>query len=228
MSEAGRFSVEILQWEEVHRLPDDWEPPSLRALLELAEIEGVADIGDADLLDMVIMALQDLELEQACDLTLRAVFGDRLSAGVRQNLIDDLQDDRPWEQVADPSRQSGVFTGIVLLQQAFPTRFGKPDAAHVSVRVTPKNAEAKESSRKAPDAAMVLRLLAGGMPNTAVLRRLYSDALGARSFPNARSIVWRLQVDQGEAMTIDVHSSLQWLGSLEDAQDYETAAWPDA
>ena len=128
-----RFRLAIREWNEIHRLPDSWSIERLREVLHQAEFLDPVD--DADVSDMAVLVLQDLDVQDAGELVLKVVFGDRMSAGVRQNLVDDLEDDRPWEQFADVSLQAGIFEAMVLLQQVFPNRYGIPDAVHLQLSV---------------------------------------------------------------------------------------------
>jgi hypothetical protein len=120
------FDVDVDDWQEIHSLSDTWNLPELRALLEEAEFDDA--VADADVEDMTLMALQDLGMREASDLVLRSVFGARMSSGVRQNLISELEEDRPWEQFADVEKQADIFRAVILLQKSVPNAFGTPDA----------------------------------------------------------------------------------------------------
>jgi hypothetical protein len=89
------FQLSIEEWAEIHELLGSWPPGRLRNILELAEFDDA--VADEDCVEMALMALQDLDWRAAGELVLEAVFGDAMTAGVRQNLTDDLEDDRPWE-----------------------------------------------------------------------------------------------------------------------------------
>jgi hypothetical protein len=81
-----------------------------------------------------------------------------------------------------------------------------------------------------PDAALLLRILAGGMDDRAVLRRLFHDALRGVSFAEAGSIVWQASRREapGSGREFSLISSHQWLDPLEDRDAWTTEAWPDA
>jgi hypothetical protein len=226
--DAHPFEVQLTQWLEVHELPDDWSAPQLALLLDHLEIEGVEE---GDQLDMAIMGLQDLDADDAADLVLQTVFAERLKPGVRQNLIDDLEDDRPWEDFADLRHQPGIFSAMTLLQKAFPTRFGKPDIARVEVSIRGEDSQARRWLQGEIDPALLLRLLAGGMPDRAVLRRLFGEALGGIRFDEADAILWRVERNSpaDAAVTeLTLYSSLQWFDPLKEADTWSVQAWPDA
>jgi hypothetical protein len=156
-----------------------------------------------------------------------------LSSGVRQNLVDDLEDDRPWEQFASVYKQAGIFEAMVLLQQVFPQRYGIPDAVRLRLSVQATDAEAAACLRNGPSAPFILRLLASGMPDDAVLKRLYLSELQSDAFADAGAILWMIHrvnagdVSEPASLACDVYSSWQWLAPLEHSIAWEGVGWPD-
>jgi hypothetical protein len=228
------FTIEVLEFSEVHTLPGTWDSQSYRSILEELDYDEIADIAESDLPEMAAMAAQDAGQRKAADRVLSFVFGDAMSAGVRQNLIDDLTDERPWEQFADLELQAGIFEAVEFLQRAFPTDFGIPDAARVRVRLTAKGKHPIEWLRDGPEPSLLLRLLADAMDEEATLRRLYADQLESKSFPEAAAILWRVSKTEDDldrepaCCVLEVHSSLQWLGPLREADgEHHSFAEPD-
>ncbi|MFH1278827.1 MAG: hypothetical protein ABIK65_10665 [Candidatus Eisenbacteria bacterium] len=223
--ETTPVHAELLDHRVVHELPGDWDSGDLRALLEMMEVDP-GDTSDEDLGGLVEMALADLDTDEAGDFVLRRVFGDSMTAGVRQNVVSDLEGDAPWEDFADIGRHAGIFTAVGMMGRAFPTRYGKPEAVRALVRI-----RAAESIGAAPlakgDPAFLLRVLAAGMQKTAMLRRLYGDALHGGAFPEAAPILWRIKVEpdggdpSGRTFLARVHSSLSWIGPLEEAGTWD-------
>jgi hypothetical protein len=222
-TDPREFSVRLLSFKEIHELPGSWPLQRLRRLLEILEID---EVSDAEAMDMALMALQDFDPEDAAGRVLEAVFGDAMRAGVRQNLAHDLSGARPWEEFADLGPQAGIFETCVLLQRAFPRDFEKPDAIAVSVAIeTASRTGAGWVEALSPDPGLMLRLLAPGMGDRAVLRRLFGDALAGPSFPEAAGIVWHLA--HTAPRELSVSSSVQFFGPLEDADAWTAKAWPD-
>ena len=83
------LEAEVLTYREIHELPGDWTPDVLRSLLADLEVE-VDTVPEADLLDLAMMAVVDLDPQDAGVAVLRTVFGDRMSAGIRANLASGL------------------------------------------------------------------------------------------------------------------------------------------
>jgi hypothetical protein len=224
------FQIQIDDWKEIHALPDSWGIDELRLVLEAAEFDD--QVADEDVEDMTLMALQDLDLQEACDLVLQQVFGSRLSAGVRQNLISELEEERPWEQFADVDKQAGIFRAVTLLHKAFPNAFGTPDAVRLRMTVTAESTEGRESLESL-DASLILRLAAGGMDENAVLKRLFEDELAGKRFDAAEHILWQTRLlapverSVPASAVIELVSSHQWFDALEHAQAWRCSAGPD-
>ena len=225
--EPRDFQATVVAAKEVHELPGSWPTDRLQALLADLEVDAV---GDDEAMEMATMALQDLKVDDASDRVLRAVFGDRMRSGVRQNLVPELQEDRPWEEFADITQQAGIFEAVTLLQRAFPREFGKPDATALDLRLETGSPSAGEwLDAPSPDPGLLLRVLAAGMDDHAVLRRLFEASLASDRFPEAASILWHV----GRVETVlpargfRVVSSQQWLAGLSEGQSFPARAWPD-
>lgn len=234
MTTKHGFTVEVLEFEEVHTLPATWTSERYRGLLDLLDFDEGDSVADSDLPEMAAMAAQDTGQREAADRVLSFVFGERLSAGVRQNLIDDLTDDRPWEQFADLDCQSRIFETVEFLQKAFSGEFGIPDAARVRIRIIANGKHECDWLREGPKASLLLRLLAAAMDDRATLRRLYAEQVEGTKFPEAAAIVWlstrhdEVENDSNYSCEVDAYSSLQWFSPLRDSEgEHASDAEPD-
>ncbi|MBC8426534.1 hypothetical protein H8E07_20655 [bacterium] len=226
--ENREFQAQLLSWKEIHALPDGWPSGQLQFLLKLLDVDGVSD---EEALDMAVLALQDRDHDEAAELVLETVFRESMRPGLRRNLSHDLTDERPWEDFADITQQAGIFNASVLLQQAFPLEYGVPDAVSVVVRLD----TARDKGRvwlgdPKPDPALLARILANGMDERAVLRRLFGDSLRGARFEEAHSILWRSSRNAGMETAFDftLFSSHQWFDPLKDLDSWAATAWPDA
>lgn len=232
MSER-KFLLSIEEWAEVHELPGSWPPARLRKVLELVDFDDV--VGDEDVAEMATMVLQDLEEQEAGELVLEVVFGQTMSRGARQNEVDDLHDDRPWEQFAAVGKQAGIFDAIVLLQRAFPRNFGIPDSIRLRLEIKATGEKPSAWLAEGPSSSLLVRLFASGMKDDAVLKRLYESELDSDSdsFPDADAILWQVREfsrsDESDPAVrrYDIYSSCQWLGSLENRERWVGVGWPD-
>jgi hypothetical protein len=218
------YQVTILSINEIHTLKGIWDNDSLRALLELAEVDDLGEIAEADLLEMSLMVLQDLGNQKAGELVLEAVFGDSMRPGVRQNLVDDLQDSEPWNDFAEISQQRGIFIAVCLLHKAFPTRYGTPDAIKLRVRIQPL-ANSPAAALKTPGADWLIRILACGMTEHAMVHRLYEAELKTGEFRDATGLIWDCEPVEDPAgadtsRTFDITASSQLFNTLTARQSF--------
>ena len=199
-----KIELEILNTTTVHSLPGIWTGHELRNLLLKLDMPETEGLGEADLLEMTLMALQDIGHQKAGEAVLESVFGASISAGVRQNLVDDLQDEEPWQDFSNVKQQGGIFVAVVL-SQAFPNRYPNPDALKLELAV-------RGADPAGLDNVVLIRLLSTAMAPTDVLRRLYSTELSQGYFEDADGMVWHRQQQDDENLSII--SSRQWLGPL--------------
>ena len=206
-----KFQLAIDHWSEIHEFPDSWPIARLREVLELLDYDDPTS--DEELSDTVLMLLDDRGPRKAAEVVLEAVFGDQMSAGVRQNIAEDLQEDEPWAQHAAVEQQAGIFAAVVLLERAIPKFFGHPEAVRFHLKVSSSVPEAQAWLTDQVDAALILRLLAEGMDSDVTLNRLYEYELDGDWFPAAGDILWC--VSKIDAGCYSVISSLHWMASLE-------------
>jgi len=215
------YQVTIQSLTEVHALPGMWTPEKLKTLLELADFDDIGQLADAELFDMSLLVLQDLDEQEAGELALEAVFGSTMRPGVRQNLVDDLREDQPWDDIAELAHQKGVFETMIILQQAFPNRYGTPDASCLHIKVVAER-DSGIVAMNCEDPLWLTRLLAAGMNERDILLRLYAEEIARKEFPTAEHIIWHSKMldADGKQQTIEIMSSLRWIGSLSQGQEY--------
>jgi hypothetical protein len=225
------FDVVITELKSVHDIPTAWTPAVYRHFLEQAEFEAIDEIDDADMGEMAIMALQDLEPEEAAEIVLATLLGDRLSKGVRQNLVHEMKEDALWEQYAQTSCHADLFLAGVVLYRAFPKLFTYPDIGRLTLTMTPVNELAKKQLAAGVTAPFLARLLADAMDDHGLLKRLYEDQLAGNHFPTAQDIIWHtvmLGQQADGSVTYQLYSSWEWLQPLKLTRAYQSTAYRDA
>lgn len=217
------FDLLIMELKSVPDLPNTWTDTLLKQILRQVEYEEIDDIDSTDLHDMTVMALQDSKPEKAAEAVL-AVLASGLAVGVRQNLAYEMKGQRMWEEFANPAFHEPIFVTAVLLNQAFPKVYSRPDIARLILQVTAGNPAANRQLSQ-PTAALTARLVAAGMDDHSTLRRLYADSLARGSFPEATSIIWQVQVRNQAAETAEwiVYAPWYWLRPLQSIRTYTAA-----
>ena len=218
-----KFELSIDGWHEIRELPDSWPISKLRDVLALLEYE--AEVSDEELAEVVLMLLEDQGPRLGAEVVLEAVFGDQMSAGVRQNIAVDLREDEPWAQHATVAQQAGIFAAVVLLHSAMPKFFDHPEAVQFNLRLHSNVLEARAWLNDRVNPGLVVRLLAQGMETHATLNRLYKDELNGDAFPAANDILWC--VSKIDADRYSIISSRHWVASLEDRVNWTASAAPD-
>jgi hypothetical protein len=226
------YDVDVIALNVVRDMPGTWTEADYLALLEALEVTGIDGLSEADLRDMALMALQDLDPEEAADAVLALKLKDAVSRGARQNILQDLVDDqRPWEEAADISLHSRIFAAAVLIQAAYPARFPRPDMLRLTLRMTAKTPHAADAFEAPPAPAFVARVLSDGMSETSVLERLFEDRIESNSFADAAGIIWQAEFSDiatdPPAATLTVYSATLWLKAMEEVESFPSDAHPD-
>jgi len=223
------FSVQVLDFANILEIAGARTSVDDAALLDALEFGERSGLSDADLREMCILSLQDMDPEEAAYTVLKHDLGSVLRDGQLRNMANEMLDEKLWEEHADSSLHERLFNVGSLLYAAFPRTFPKPDAVRVVIEITAGNDASKACLLPSPDETLLVRLLADGMDDHAVLHRLYGDELAGSSFPNAAEVVWIATVTgvEGNAVTMEIVSSGYWLDALEDTEAYESSAYAD-
>lgn len=230
---AMLFDISVTGLEKVSDMPGTWNDRDLQELLRQLEVEDIEEISGDDLRDIALMALQDLEPKEAADAVLAYKLQSSTKPGIRQNIVQDLlEDQRPWEEAADIKLHARIFASAVLLQQAFPKVFSRPDMLHLTLLLKGLIPEAKSILSNPPEAAFVTRVLADGMNENSILERLFDEQLASHSFPEADNIIWQAEfseqsLDGHASALLSIYSSAHWLSAMEQVSEFKSKAYND-
>ena len=225
----NNFDVEILKFSNLLEIEGAWKSSDLEALLSEMEFGDTSQMGDSELREMCFMSLQDQEPDEAAYLVLKQVIGSDLKDNQLRNISHEMLNEKLWEEYVDPAFHERLFNVGSVLYAAFPQVFPKPDAVHVSLKVTANDAPSRQSLNLPLTEALVVRILADGMQDNAVLHRLYGEQITGKSFPNAEEIVWIVdtQVDGEMGLLLNVTGSGYWLDALERTKSFSSNAYSD-
>jgi hypothetical protein len=226
----NKYQVEILEMKEVHELPEAWTNDSLSNFLEHIDYDDIAFIAPEELKEMTAIVLSDLEPDDAIDQTLAYRFGDLLNKGKRQNLIEEVQEDRIWEEYADLSYHKELFNVCCMLYWAFPKKVPEPDIVRISLKVTALNT-ASEPNIKLLTPSFIARLLNDGMDSHNLIYRLFDEQIASNKFEESTHIIWQVEengYDPDEhAHTFNVYTAWTWVDELKGVERYESQAFSD-
>lgn len=225
----AQFKLKVIRFSILNELEGVWRLDDFLELLELMEFGDTAGIEADELREVCLMSLQDLGPRDAASLLLQYKLGDKLGKGQISNMSSEMLDEKLWEEDSDMTLHEQLFNVGSLLSAAFPSRFPEPDAVRVTLHITAGNVLAEQVLSQSLSESFLVRLLADGMDDGAVLRRLFDEQLTSRSFPEAESIVWTVHAEaiSDSSVQVEVISSGYWLDSLRSTRAYESNAYGD-
>lgn len=223
------FHVRVLDFSQIEEIDGARSDQDFADLLEAMDYGDQSGMDEDERREMCLLSLQDMEPEDAAYVVLKHDMGDVLRDGQLRNAANEMRDEKLWEEYADTSLHERMFNAGSLLYAAAPSLFPEPDAVRVELEVSATNESAKALLTPAPNESFLVRLLADGMDDHAILHRFYGDQLKGRSFPNADEVVWIVRAEStGEnSMKLGVTSSGYWLDALDGVDQYDSAAYAD-
>jgi hypothetical protein len=218
------FTVERLSFDTLSELPNSWQNQDYKELLLKMNYDNPDEIEPTELKAMCQMSLTDLEPTEAAQLVLGYLFADQLNAGQIENLAHQMLTEKLWEENPELGQHEGFFKATQLLYEAYNGKFPRTEAVQFQVRLNTEDPEALAVFDTQPEAPL-LRLLAQGMPDNTLLKRLFSEQLAGTSFPEAQDIIWQLRTVEKADKTVvfEVVSSAYWLDDFKYADTYEAA-----
>lgn len=219
------FEVKVLSFKNLLEIENAWDSKSYLDLMEVLDYSDIENMSESDIKETCLMLLQDLKPEAAAYCLLKYRLGSSLKEGQLRNLAVEMQDDKLWEEYADPGLHEQFFCVGCLLYSTFPKVFPKPDAVQLTFEMVPKNVVSKVNLSNKLNESLVLRVLADGMSGNDVLIRLYGDQLKIQPFAEAENILWTLKVIKTieSKVVAEVTSSGYWLDSLIGVDAFESS-----
>jgi len=184
MQMPNRYEVLVQELKEVHDLPDGWSSLDFIRLLDRLEYDDPASIAPEELEDMASLALSELEPEAAAEMLLELRLGERLRAGQRRNMAEEMKDERLWEEYPEMSCHEALFNVAGMLYLTFPSQFPEPDVTRIRLKIRAMSTE-WEATLQSLTAPFLARLLDDGMDGQNTLRRLFDEQLDSHRFPEA-------------------------------------------
>ena len=225
---APTFTVERLTFSTLTELPNTWQNKDYKALLVKMNYDNPDAISETELKEMCLMSFTDLEPREAAEIVLGYLFPEELNAGQISNLAHQMLTEKLWEENPELPLHKGFYQATQLLHDAYNGTFPATKAVEFQVKCTAENPDALAVFADEP-AAPLVRLLAPGLSDKALINRLFSSQLEGDKFEEAKSILWQLTVKEKTANSIifDVVSSAYWLEDFKYADTYEASTHAD-
>ena len=216
------FTVERLSFQHLSELPTAWQNIDYLALLKQLDYDNPEALAPAELKEMCQMALTDLEPAAAAEAVLTYLFADELKPGQLEQLAHQMETEKLWEENPQLPLHEGFFNATQLLYTAYNGKFPHPQAVEFKVKITaPTPADLAVFDQE--PAVPLLRLLAQGLTDHALLHRLFGEQLAGGEFAEAPSILWQLTPSEktADSVIFEVISSDYWLEEFKYADTYE-------
>ena len=226
---APKFTVERLTFATLTELPNTWQNQDYKALLVKMNYDNPDGISEAELKDMCLMSFTDLEPREAAEVVLGYLYPEELNAGQIENLAHQMLTEKLWEENPELPLHKGFYQATQLLHDAYNGTFPSTKAVQFQVKCTADNPDDLAVFAAEP-AAPLVRLLAPGLPDNALINRLFSSQLEGDKFEEAKSMLWQLSTTEKTAnsITFEVVSSAYWLEDFKYADTYEAPTHADA
>ena len=217
------FSVHVVDVGELKELDGSWKTSDYVAILEKLDVDGAAQLPADDAREMCILAIQDLEPAGAASVVLDYKLGDVLTPGQIKNYGIDSQHEKLWEQSADMELHHAMFDVSSLLATVNDSVFPTPDAVQVTLDIKGQDTAAMTVFHEALDHALLVRMLATGMDENAILNRLFGDDIAEGKFSDADSIIWVYDTESIDDKTVrlKITSSGYWLDPLRETESFD-------
>ena len=218
-----KFDIEIVDYKKTSSIENAWNTKDYTAILESMENDDVAGMSNSDIKEMCMMALSDLEVEDAATIVLTYLLKGKITSGKISQIANQMPDDKLWEEFPDPLFHEKLFNAYGLLREAFNGRFAKPTGVIMRLIIKSENELALQQLENLPKVTLI-RILSKGLDDSSLINRLYEEQIAGEGFKEAEGIIWKMTPlsKSGLQMEYEIISSQLWLEDLEDISNFKS------
>ncbi|BAX80086.1 hypothetical protein [Labilibaculum antarcticum] len=181
------FTIRLEKIKSVEKIEGYWTKVDYINLLELFDYADAESLPEADLLEMLTMAISDFEPNEAAEILLRYKLSDFLKEGQIQNLSHEMLEDKVSEEYSDISLHYPLFSINQFLYETYNGKFPKILASVIDIELIFKS---KIDITK----EIVLRTISDLLSERSLLKRLFDEQLDSENeLKDANSIIWELK-----------------------------------
>lgn len=193
------YNITVNRAQTIEEIPEYWTDEDYVQLLLKFNYPDAEKAGKDTLPELLLMAITDFEPPAAAAMLLEYKLADQLSEGQIQQISHDMLLDKVAEEYPDISLHATLFHINQLLFKAFNGKFPSTKATFVHLTIRPAAAAGAVDLTK----ASILRLLANGLADRNLIKRLFGEQLaGGQAFPEAENILWEIQAAGDQNYTI--------------------------
>lgn len=203
------FTIKLIEIKSIEKIEGYWKNDDYIKLLELFDYSDASSVPESDIVDMLFMAISDVEPDEAAEIVLRYKLNSILKEGQIKNLAQEMLEDKIAEEYSDISLHYPLYNINQLLYEAYNGKFPNTLASVIDIELVFKS---KIDITK----EIVLRTLSDLLTEKSLLKRLFNEQLDSENeLKDANSIIWDLK-SMGEN-TYQLISSDYWINE----EDFE-------
>ncbi len=209
-----RCKVKVLDVQTINEIDGAWSDKDYLELLDRFNFSGAEEIAADELKEMLFMAINDFEPDEAAEIVLTYKLSNSLNKGQLQNLAHEMIDDSVTEEFADISLHFQLFNINRLLYEAYNGKFPNTKASVIKFEIKFLQNQKVNITKE-----IVLKAISCGLSEKNLILRLFEEQLSGKvKFLEAEHIVW--EMEKLEDGTISIITSDYWINE-EDFINYE-------
>lgn len=224
------FNVEILSLMKISEIENAWMADDYKKLLSMMDMgeDELGGMNESELKEMCLMSLNDFEHHESAKFLLKHMFEEEITEGKIDQMSHQMIEAKLWEEHADAAYHMRLFNAYGLLRKAYNGIFKEPTGVKFTIKITANNKDSFEIFDSSLH-AVIIRLIANGLDETAILNRLYEGQINGKNFPDAKNILWILKENSitEKERQYEITSSDLWFGELEEGMSFEAKAHAD-
>jgi len=187
------YHIIINKVKAVEELENAWSDNDYIALLSELGLEDTKDSSSKELWELLLMALSDLEPNEAATLVLKYRMSDALNDNQIDQLSHEMQLDKISEEYPDIALHHELFNVNQLLFKAYNGTFPNAKATIIEFEMS-----SKQNNGDAISKEHIIKAFDKTLYKGSVIKRLFSSHIaGEEAFDEAEAIIWSLE-DQGD------------------------------
>ena len=204
-----KFTIKLKKIRTINKIEGYWKKEDFINLLEFFDYSDAASIPEAELFDMLSMAISDFEPDEAAEIVLKYKLKSVLKEGQIKNLSQEMLEDKVAEEYPNISLHYPLFNINQLLYEAYNGKFPNTLASVIEIELT-------FASNLDITKEIVIRTISDLLSKKSLLKRLFNEQLDSeKELNDAEDIIWDLK-PMGEN-TYQIISSDYWLND----EDFE-------
>lgn len=182
------YKLNINNISSIEEIENYWTNIDYVNLLEKFDFPDAKSIKPENLQEMLFMAIQDYEPNEAANVVLTYKLSEVLNEGQIDQVSNDMLLDKVSEEYPDITLHSTLYSINQLLFKAYNGKFLNTKASKLSLDIVPTSETDLEMNKE-----MALKLLTNGLTERSLIKRLFAEQLASNeAFEEANGIIWYL------------------------------------